>query len=117
MTEGRSTRRRLAPVVTTVLISGVITAAGVLLYVFTNQTVASYAVGVAGLVAGAVGTFVTARRPDEPRVKSELRASDVTSSDVTGIDADSDPPMSSRMELGRVIRSNVTGIRIRRRGD
>jgi hypothetical protein len=47
MTEGRGTRRGLAPVVTTVLISGVITASGVLLYVFTNQTVASYAVGVA----------------------------------------------------------------------
>lgn len=84
MTKGRSARRvRLALVATTVLISGVITAAGVLLYVLTDQKVASYVVSVSGLVAGVVGTLVTTRRPNEPRTESELRIDTVTSLEVT----------------------------------
>lgn len=103
--------------------SGVLVAAGIMVYVLTSQTFAGYLVSVAGVVAALVGsalTYIASKRQPPASttaspVTGTVRAADVTSSEITGIDADAPGPrMSARINLGAVTESTVTGVRIRR---
>jgi hypothetical protein len=102
---------------------------GVLLYYLTDQTLVSYLVGLAGLAVAVVGIFVTVHNPasgpsssvaieSRPQVRSNLQADEAKLSEIIGIDTTDDDhsDLSSRMRLGRVIGSKVTGVRFRSQG-
>lgn len=107
-------------------IAATIMAGGILLYIFTNQALSGYMIGLAGLVVGVIGLLMTHKVSDGPaagsaveagtQVQSDLQADDIKHSEITGVDmAGSDHQHTlSRVRLGKVIGSKVTGVRFRR---